>query len=123
MTELLWFAAAYVLLAVVCLVRVAKGPSVVDRAVAADSVDILTDVALVLFALYSGRAIYLDIALVRPCADVFQPHVVRASMGAIFSLRIREFDDFESMSKAADKRMYAAKSEYYKARGYDRRRR
>ncbi len=35
----------------------------------------------------------------------------------------REFDDFESMSKAADKRMYAAKSEYYKARGYDRRRR
>ena len=64
MTELLWFAAAYVLLAVVCLVRVAKGPSVVDRAVAADSVDILTDVALVLFALYSGRAIYLDIALV-----------------------------------------------------------
>ncbi len=64
MTELLWFAAAHVLLAVVCLVRVAKGPSVVDRAVAADSVDILTDVALVLFALYSGRAIYLDIALV-----------------------------------------------------------
>ena len=39
---------------------------------------------------------YLDIALVRPCADVFQPHVVRASMGAIFSLRIREFDDFEA---------------------------
>ena len=64
MTELLWFGAVYVFMALLCLIRVAKGPSVVDRAVAADSVDILTDVALVLFALYSGRAIYLDIALV-----------------------------------------------------------
>ena len=38
---------------------------------------------------------YLDIALIRPCADVFHPHVVRASMGAIFSLRIREYENFE----------------------------
>lgn len=68
MTELVIFAAIYVLLALLCMIRVAKGPSVVDRAVAADSVDILTDVALVLFALYSGRAIYLDIAIV--CAIV-----------------------------------------------------
>ena len=64
MTELLWFAALYLLLAILCLIRVGKGPSVVDRAVAADSVDLLTDVALVLFGLYSGRAIYLDIAIV-----------------------------------------------------------
>ena len=64
MTELTVFAAIYVLLALLCMIRVAKGPSVVDRAVAADSVDILTDVALVLFALESGRGIYLDIALV-----------------------------------------------------------
>ena len=64
MPELLVFAAIYVAMALLCLIRVAKGPSVIDRAVAADSVDILTDVALVLFALYSGRAIYLDIALV-----------------------------------------------------------
>ena len=35
-----------------------------DRAVAADSIDVLTDIALVLFALYSGRGIFLDIALV-----------------------------------------------------------
>ncbi len=64
MTELLWFAALYVLLALLCMYRVGKGPSVVDRAVAADSADILLDVALVLFALYSGRGIYLDIAIV-----------------------------------------------------------
>ena len=30
-----------------------------------------------------------DVALVRPCADVFDPKVVRASMGAMFRLRIR----------------------------------
>ena len=36
----------------------------INRAVSADSIDILTDGALVLFALYSGRGIYLDIALV-----------------------------------------------------------
>ncbi len=39
---------------------------------------------------------YLDIALIQPCADVFQPHVVRSSMGALFSLRVREYPDFES---------------------------
>ena len=38
---------------------------------------------------------YLDIALIRPCTDVFNPHVVRASMGALFSLRIHEYDCFE----------------------------
>ena len=38
---------------------------------------------------------YRDIALILPCTDVFHPHVVRASMGAIFSLRIHEFPSFE----------------------------
>ncbi len=33
-----------------------------------------------------------------------------------------EFDDFESMLKAADQRMYEAKSEYYRTTGNDRRR-
>ena len=37
-----------------------------------------------------------DIALIQPCADVFQPHVVRSSMGALFSLRVREYADFEA---------------------------
>ena len=35
-----------------------------DRAIAADCVDMLTDMALILFALYSHRGIFLDIALV-----------------------------------------------------------
>ena len=37
-----------------------------------------------------------DVALIRPCADVFDPKVVRASMGAMFRLRIRVYDDFEA---------------------------
>ena len=35
-----------------------------------------------------------DVALIRPCVDVFDPRVVRASMGSLFSLRVRTYDDF-----------------------------
>ncbi len=36
-----------------------------------------------------------DVALVRPCVDVFDPHVLRASMGAFFKLRVRTYDSFD----------------------------
>ena len=36
-----------------------------------------------------------DVALIRPCVDVFDPRVVRASMGSMFQLRIRVYDSFE----------------------------
>ena len=64
MNELLFFAICFVVLALTLIIRLVKGPSVADRAVAADSIDILSDMALVLFALYTGRGVYLDIALV-----------------------------------------------------------
>lgn len=64
MIELVCFAVVYVLLALVLIYRLVKGPSVVDRAVAGESIEILTDVALILVALYSGRGIYLDIAVI-----------------------------------------------------------
>lgn len=64
MNELIFFAICFVVLALTLIIRLVKGPSVVDRAVAADSIDILADMALILFALASGRGIYLDIALV-----------------------------------------------------------
>ena len=64
MTEFLFFAICFVVLALCLLYRVFKGPSVADRALSAACVDILADMALVLFALHSGRGIYLDIALV-----------------------------------------------------------
>ena len=37
---------------------------------------------------------YHDIAIIRPAADVYDPKVVRASMGALFSLRVTEYGDF-----------------------------
>ena len=37
---------------------------------------------------------YHDVAIIRPAADVFDPKVVRASMGALFSLRVREYGDY-----------------------------
>lgn len=61
---LVWLAVCFIVLALVLLIRFVKGPSAADRAVAADSIEILTDMALILFALHTGRSIYLDIALV-----------------------------------------------------------
>ncbi len=64
MKELIFFAICFVVLALCLFYRLIKGPSVVDRAISADSIDILADMALILFALHSGRSIYLDIAMV-----------------------------------------------------------
>lgn len=35
-----------------------------------------------------------DLALVRPAVDIYDPKVIRASMGAIFQMRFRYFDSF-----------------------------
>ena len=64
MQELLFFAVCFIVLALCLILRLIKGPSVVDRAVTADSIDILSDMALILFALYSGRSVFLDIAFI-----------------------------------------------------------
>jgi TrmH family RNA methyltransferase len=37
-----------------------------------------------------------DLAIIRPSVDIFHPDTVRASMGAIFSINFRLFDDIES---------------------------
>ena len=36
-----------------------------------------------------------DVAVVRPCVDVFDPHVLRASMGAFFKLRVKVYENFD----------------------------
>ncbi|MBP5154091.1 MAG: cation:proton antiporter [Lachnospiraceae bacterium] len=65
MSDIFLFAAiCFIVMALALLFRLIKGPTAADRAVAADSIEILADLALILFALYSGRSIYLDIALV-----------------------------------------------------------
>ena len=38
----------------------------------------------------------LDLAVIRPAADPFDPRVVRATMGAIFSLRVTQYDSVEA---------------------------
>ena len=37
-----------------------------------------------------------DIALIRPCVDVFDPRTVRASMGSLFQLRVAVYDDLDA---------------------------
>ena len=64
MTVLIIAALICVILAIALLYRVIKGPTAADRLVAADAVDLLTAVALVLYSLYTGRTIYMDVALV-----------------------------------------------------------
>ena len=36
-----------------------------------------------------------NIALIKPCVDIFDPHTIRSSMGAIFSMNVRVYDTFE----------------------------
>ena len=64
MQEILFFALCFIVLALTTVIRVMKGPNVADRIVAADCIDYLTDAALILFAIYSGRSVFLDIALI-----------------------------------------------------------
>ena len=47
-----------------------------------------------------------EIGLIRPCVDVFDPKTVRASMGSLFSLRVRTFDSFEDYQTVYGKRSF-----------------
>lgn len=42
---------------------------------------------------------YRNIALITPCADIFDPHGIRSSMGAAFSLNISHFESFSTYQK------------------------
>ncbi|HIS52464.1 MAG TPA: cation:proton antiporter [Candidatus Onthomonas avicola] len=64
MIEFLIAAILYLVLAVGLLYRVFRGPTAADRMCAADSLDLVTAVALALYSVYSGRSIYLDISVV-----------------------------------------------------------
>ena len=39
---------------------------------------------------------YTNLSIIKPCADIFDPKVIRASMGAIFSMNIQLFDNINS---------------------------
>lgn len=36
-----------------------------------------------------------DVAVIRPCVDHFDPHAVRASMGALFHMNVHAYDSFD----------------------------
>ena len=64
MTEFIIAAVFFAALALTLLFRLFKGPTAADRAMAADTIDLLATIALVLYAAFCGRGIYLDIAIV-----------------------------------------------------------
>ncbi|MBR0462890.1 MAG: TrmH family RNA methyltransferase [Clostridia bacterium] len=41
-----------------------------------------------------------DIAIIRPCVDAFEPHTLRASMGAFFAVNARMYASFEDYRRA-----------------------
>lgn len=47
-----------------------------------------------------------DVALIRPCADLFDPRTVRASMGSLFRLRVRVYDSFGEYRAEMGEREY-----------------
>ena len=64
MTGLLIAAIVLVVLAIALLYRIFRGPTAADRIAALDALDLILSLALALYSLYTGRGIYLDIALV-----------------------------------------------------------
>ncbi len=48
-----------------------------------------------------------DVALIRPCVDVFEPHALRASMGAFYKLRVHTYDRFDDYRREhPERRLY-----------------
>ena len=54
------------ILALILLYRVFKGPNVIDRVLAADSIDIILGIVMILFGTIEERAMYLDLGLIIP---------------------------------------------------------
>ncbi len=76
MQELLVCSVALAMLGIITLYRCAKGPTAADRSVAADSADILISCAMVVFSVYSGRGIYLDIAIISAMLGILDTMLV-----------------------------------------------
>lgn len=49
---------------------------------------------------------YENINIIKPCVDIFNPKVVRASMGAVFSLNICMFESVEEYLKSNSNKKY-----------------
>ncbi|SHI61102.1 multicomponent Na+:H+ antiporter subunit F [Clostridium amylolyticum] len=53
-----------IVLALSLIYRLYKGPHVIDRVVAADSIDVIVGLVMVVFGCYEGRALYVDLGLI-----------------------------------------------------------
>lgn len=49
---------------------------------------------------------YNNIGIIKPCIDIFDPKVIRASMGSIFSTNIQLFNSIEDYEKENKNHMY-----------------
>jgi TrmH family RNA methyltransferase len=49
---------------------------------------------------------YKNLSIIKPCIDIFDPRVIRASMGAIFRINIELFDSIEDYCKVNHNHMY-----------------
>ncbi len=76
MSDLLIFAVIFGLLALMNLYRLVKGPTAADRMIASDAADICLVCAMVLFSLFSGRGIYLDIAIISAMLGIINTMLV-----------------------------------------------
>ena len=76
MIDLIIFAILFAALAVINLYRFIKGPTQPDRMCAADATDIMISCAMVMFSLYSGRGIYLDIAIISAMLGIINTMLV-----------------------------------------------
>ena len=76
MIELLIFAVIYAVMAILNFYRLIKGPTPADRMCAGDAMDILICSALVLYSIYSGRMIYLDIAIITAMLGIIDTMLV-----------------------------------------------
>ena len=76
MIDLLIFAVLLGALAIAHFYRLIKGPTAADRMTAGDSMDILISCAMVLYSLYSGRGIYLDIAIISAMLGIIDTMLV-----------------------------------------------
>lgn len=76
MKDLIIFSVCLGALALLNFYRFIKGPNAADRMVAADSIDILISLAMMLFSLYSGRGVYLDIAIITAMLGIINTMLV-----------------------------------------------
>ena len=86
LNEFIFFAICFALMALVLIYRLISGPTAADRAMTADAMDILVDMAMILFALYSGRSIYVDVAFITAIFGFIVPLIASpASLGSSLS--------------------------------------